>query len=99
MRGRGVDDAGAIGAEAVGERHRLARGVIGQAQHHDIDLGHQGFARGRILAPFSIDRPDLEAGGIRQPLADFEAGRARFTIDENGRDRALEAGRLGGFAE
>ena len=41
---------GAVVAERVGERHRLLGGVVGQAQHDEVDVGQHRLAGGRVLA-------------------------------------------------
>ena len=38
MRGRGIEDARRLVAERIGERHRFLGGIVGQAQHDEVDV-------------------------------------------------------------
>ena len=83
VRRAAVEQLGHGVAEFVGHRGRLARGVVGEAQDHEIDLGHHVAARLRVLAicrrqAFQRDRIErLEAG------ADAEPGGAGFAVDKD----------------
>jgi hypothetical protein len=50
MRGAGVEQFGRAVAKLVCDRRRLARRVVGQAQDHEINLGHHAAPRGWVLA-------------------------------------------------
>ena len=77
MRGGGVDDA-----RVARKRHRLARGVIGQAEDGDVGL-REGLGAGvGVLAAGRIDRDEVHIRAPIQPLADLQAGGAGLAVDE-----------------
>ena len=83
MGGRGVEDFRRARAKLAGERHRFLRRVVGQAQDHEIDAGHEVALGARVLALVGVDADDLDVGARRQQLADQKTRRARLAIDEN----------------
>jgi len=81
--GRGVDDAGPMAGQAVNHGHRFARGLVVQAQHHQVGLGHE-FALGLgVFAACRVDAQHLDLGHQGQPFADLQTGGAGFAVDEN----------------
>ncbi len=87
MRRRGVDDARRLRAERSRERHGFARGIVRQAQHHDIGFSHQRLACGRILAQLRRNALDREPRLVLEPFPNLEPRRARFAVDEDDRAR------------
>src|SRR3546814_19901657 len=80
MRGRGVDHS----RPRIGDQpHRLTRGIVGQAQDHEIGRVERLGARGGILAPRRVDLDQREVVAAGEALADFEPGRSRRAADEN----------------
>ncbi len=68
---------------AVGEnRDDLARSVIGQAKHDEIDGRHCRLAGGKVLAALRREAVQDDTGDAEQALADTEAGGAGLAIDE-----------------
>jgi hypothetical protein len=57
MRGRCVDDAGAVIAD---HRHRFARRIVGQAEDHEIGVVQRFAPRGGILAARVVERDQRE---------------------------------------
>ncbi len=78
--GGGVDHAGPRIAD---EGHGLPRGIVGQAQDHDIGVVERLGARARVLAPGLVKRDHAKACPSGQPLRDLEPRRARRAVDEN----------------
>ena len=68
---------------ALDEPHRLARGIVGQAQDHQIGAVQQIAAQARILAPRGIDGDEFEVPARLEPPVDLEAGGAGLAVDEN----------------
>ena len=80
MRGRCVDDAGAI---IVDQRYRFARGIVGQAQDDDIG-GVQRIAARAGVPPLLFRHGDQRQFGTpRQPVGDFDPGGAVTAVDED----------------
>jgi hypothetical protein len=83
VRGGGVDDLGFLGRQLVDQRDRFAGRVVVQAQHHEVDAGHE-FALGvHVLAQLGRDAHELDLRHRLQPLANLKAGGAGFAVDEN----------------
>jgi len=80
MRGRGVDQPR---AERLGQRRRLAGGVVGQTQDGDIRLGQRLAPRSGVLSALGRDLHQGDVGAILQPLADLQPGGADFAVDED----------------
>ena len=83
MRGAGVEQLGHVRPEPVGQRHRLARRLVRQAQDDEIDLGHHVAARRDILP---LRRREAAQRDLRQrlePRGDAKAGRAGLAVDEH----------------
>ena len=80
MRGGGIDHHGAIVGD---QRHRLARGIIGQTQDHDIRVVQRLAARGGVLAPVIIQRDQRKFGAAGQPRRDFKARGTGGAVDED----------------
>ena len=79
MGGAGIDDPHLA---AMGHFHRLARGIIVQAQHREIG-GVEGFlAGGAAFALGIIQNDQRKFAPSGQPVGDFEAGGASGAIDE-----------------
>lgn len=95
MRGRGIDEARRIGPEPLPHRHRVLRGIIRQAEDHDIGLGEQSPLGLNVLALLGGDGDKADRLLVREALADLQAGRSRLAINENGRNLALEPGPVG----
>ncbi len=83
MRRRSIENARRVGAEGIGHGDRFLGGIVGQAEHDEVDVGHHRFARGLILAQRRVDALHLDAGNARQPLADLEPGRSGLAVDED----------------
>ena len=60
MRGRCVENARRGIAKFVGQRHRFASGVVGQAEHDEIHVCHKRLSRRGILPLCRIDALDDE---------------------------------------
>ena len=58
------------------------RGIIGQAKDGEIGLAQDFALRACVLAAFRVDREELDIAALRKPLANLQAGRPRFAIDE-----------------
>ena len=81
MRAGSVDDARAIGR--IDQFHRLAGGIVGQAEDRDIGFVER-FTPGLGILALRIAKPDEgELAAPFEPLGDFEAGGARGTVDED----------------
>ena len=83
MRSTGVEQLRRVRAEPIGHRHRLPRGLVGQAQHHEIDRRHHVAARRRVLALRRRQAFDRDLGQVFQAGADAEPGRAGLAVDEH----------------
>src|SRR6185312_8224991 len=80
MRGRRVDDAHRI---ALDEPHRLARGIVGQAEHHEVGAVQEVAPRRGLLAARGIDREEIEVAPSGEPPMDLQPGRAGLAVDEH----------------
>jgi hypothetical protein len=78
-----VDDARTRAAQALDHRDRLARRVVVQTQHDQVDLGHQGLFGLGVFALGRVDAHHFHAGQMRQTFADLQPGGAGFAVDEN----------------
>jgi len=83
VRRGGVDDLGLGAGQLVDQRDRLARGVVVQAKHHQVDAGHQFALGGRVLSQLGGDAHEFDLRHRLQTFADLEAGGAGFAVDEN----------------
>jgi hypothetical protein len=92
VRGAGIQQLGRICAQRGGQRRALLGGVVGQAEHHQVHLGHQRLPRLRILAASRVDGADGDMWQQIQPLADLQAGGAGLAVDEHRGDAALGHG-------
>ena len=81
--GGGIDDARLAAGQGVDQRHRLARGIVVQAQDHHVHFAHQLLLGGGILAQCRVDADDLDAGHSGQAFADLQAGGSGLAVDEN----------------
>jgi len=70
----------------------LARGVVVQAEDHEVGLRHQFALGGRVLAPRRVDAEHLHRGHLGQPFADLQAGGAGLAINENLGHRTFSVG-------
>ena len=84
MGARGVEDTRGRRSQIIGQGYGVFRSVVGQAQHDDVHLFHEGLTGGWVLALVGIDRAHLDAGDLGQTLTNFDARGAGFTIDEDG---------------
>ena len=73
----GVDDAG---GGVVDQRHRFARGRVGQAQEGDIRRVQQPRTLGRILAQRRVDAQHRDIATPAQILVDLQTGRSFLSI-------------------
>ena len=89
MGGGGIEQLRRIGAEGRRHRGRVLRGVVGQAEHDEIDFRHQGALGVRVLAQFGRDGTQRDAGEARQAVTDLQAGGAGLAIDEDAGDGSL----------
>jgi len=78
-----IDDLGLVAHHRVDHGHRLARGVVVQAQNDQIHLGHEIAFGGRVLAAFGRDAHHLDGGHALQPLANLKSSGTGFAVDEN----------------
>ena len=62
--------------------HRGARGVVGEAEHHQVDAPHDLPPRGGIAAQGRVDAAHRD-GQLGEPAGDAEAGGAGLAIDED----------------
>ena len=81
----GVEQLRRVRPQAGRQRDALPRGIIGQAEHDEVDRAHQLAPRVRILPACRIDAADRDARHVGQTLADAESRRPGFAIDEYGR--------------
>jgi hypothetical protein len=84
VRRAGVDHLRGVLAQLVDQRHGLPGGIVGQAEHDEVDLAHHGEPGGRVLALLGGDAPDLEARNIGDAAPDLETGGAGLSVDEDG---------------
>ena len=85
MCGACIDHLGASWAHRIDERHGLPGGLVGQAEHDEVDLTHQTGARVGVLALSGCDAPDLEPGYIGDAALDLQPRGAGLAIDEDRR--------------
>ena len=83
MRGAGVEHA----RRAVDQPDGLARGVVGQAQDHEVDLVHDRALRRRILRAVARQADELDVVARGEALPDLEPGRPVLAIDVDRRPR------------
>ena len=69
--------------DLVDHGDRFARGIVVQAQDHQVDAGHQ-LALGRgVLAQLGRDAHQLDLRHLLEPLANLQAGGAGLAVDED----------------
>ena len=83
MGGGGVDDLGLLAGQLVDQRDRFARRVVVQAQHHEVDAGHQVALGIGVFAQFGSDAHQFDLRHRLEPFADLQAGGTGFAVDEN----------------
>ena len=87
VRGGGVDDLGARLAsfrrDRVDHGHRFHGGIVMQAQHHQIGLGHQGALGQWVFAQGGGNAQNLHARHVVQAFADLQTGGTGFAVDKN----------------
>ena len=81
VSGGGVDDPGPV---VVDQRHRLAGGVVGQAQDDDVGVVERLSPRRRLLALRLVQHHQRDLGPVRQAVADLQPGGAGGAVDEDG---------------
>ena len=92
MGGRCVDDARCILSQGPDQGDAFPRGIIGHAKDGKIGLAQDFALRACVLAAFRVDREELDIAALRKPLANLQAGRPRFSIDEDFRGFRLLRG-------
>ena len=70
--------------QAVGQRHGFARSGVGQAEHHQVNVAHEGATGLGVLAAVVGQAAQGHCGQGEQALADAEAGGAGLAVDEHG---------------
>ena len=83
MRGRRIDDLGLFARQGVDHGHRLARGVVVQAQNYQVHLGHQVALGGGVFAQRRIDTDQLDASHAVQAFTNLQTGGASLAVDKN----------------
>ena len=78
VRGAGVQELGRRIAQAVGERRRFARRIIGQAEDDEVHLRHHVAPRGGIAAAIGGQALQLDVGQRAQAIADAQASGSRL---------------------
>jgi hypothetical protein len=63
--------------------HRLARCVVVQAQHHEVDTGHQVSLGVDVLAQLGRDAHEFDLRHRLEPFANLQAGGTGFAVDED----------------
>ena len=79
MRGAGVEHARR--AVRRDQCDGLSRGLVGQAQDHEVDLVDDRALRGRILRAVARQARDLDVVARGEALPDLEPGRPVLAID------------------
>lgn len=83
MGGGRIDDFGLVAVQAVDHGHRVARGIVMQAQDDHVDLGHQGALGFRVFAQGRVNADQLDVGHQGQAFANLQPGGAGFAVNEN----------------
>jgi uncharacterized protein (DUF305 family) len=73
VRGGGINDAHLASLRQV---HRLARGIVVQAQDREIGRVQRITARLRRLAAGIVEDQQVELAAVGQPVGNFQAGGA-----------------------
>ena len=76
---------GAFVAHRVDQRGGLLGRLVGQAEDDDVDLGDQAQLRRAVLALLGRQAAQRDACDAGELVADLQAGRSGFAVDENGR--------------
>ena len=80
--GGGIDDLGFAAGQAVNHGHGFDRRLIVEAQNHQVHLRHQVTLGLRVLAQLRRNTDHLHLWHLLQPLANLQARRAGFAVDE-----------------
>jgi hypothetical protein len=78
-----INDAWSVARHRVHHGHRFAGGIVMQAQHHQVDLGHQGAFGFRVFALGWVNTHQRDLRHQSQTLANVQAGGPRFAVDKN----------------